>query len=233
MGIIGPNGAGKNPLLMALLGFRKITSGRAEFFSIDLRRLENREWARIRKRVGYLPQQIQVDPLFPITAEEVVLLGRVGRAGFLHRLTVQDRAIADRWIEAFRLNDLRQRPFGQLSGGEQQKVNLARLMTQSPEILFLDEPTAGLDLRWQGMLGELIEGIAEEKKTGIVMVTHEVHQLPPSCQKVALFCEGEMILAGPKEEVLNETLLSEIYGCRLKPSSYGRRTYLLPWRPND
>jgi ABC-type cobalamin/Fe3+-siderophores transport system ATPase subunit len=233
LGVIGPNGAGKSSLLMALLGFRKITSGKAHFFSSDLRNLGNRGWSKIRKRAGYLPQQIRVDPLFPITVEEVVLLGRVGHAGFLNSLTEEDRAVADSWIEAFRLNDLRKRPYGQLSGGEQQKANLARLMAQSPEILFLDEPTAGLDLKWQIILGELIEEIAEGKKTGIVMVTHEIHHLPPSCKKLALFYEGEMILGGPREEVLNETLLSEIYGCRVRPSAYAGRTYLLPWRPHD
>ncbi len=233
LGIVGPNGAGKSSFLLALMGFRKIVSGKAEFLSIDIRSLKSLEWPKVRKKVGYLPQQLQIDPLFPITAEEIVLLGRVGHAGFLHRLADEDRSIADGWIQTFGLNDLRRRPFGQLSGGEQQKINLARLMAQCPEILLLDEPTAGLDLEWQRTLGELIERIARERTTGIVMVTHEVHQLPPSCRKVMLLRQGEMFRAGEKDKVLAEDLLSQVYGCQVKLSSYGGRTYLLPWSDHD
>ena len=233
LGIVGPNGAGKSSLLLALMGFRKIVSGKAEFLSRDIRTLKSYEWSKVRKKVGYLPQQMQIDPLFPITAEEVILLGRVGHAGFLHSLTEEDRSIAESWGQTFGLNDLRRRPFGQLSGGERQKVNLARLMAQGPEILLLDEPTAGLDLEWQRTLGELIERITRERTTGIIMVTHEVHQLPPSCQKVALLRTGEIFKAGTKDEVLTEDLLSQVYGCQIKLSSHGQRVYLLPWRHDD
>ena len=233
LGIVGPNGAGKSSLLLALMGFRKIVSGKAEFLSRDIRTLKSYEWSEVRKKVGYLPQQLQVDPLFPITSEEVILLGRVGHVGFLHRLADEDRSIADSWIQTFGLNDLRHRPFGQLSGGEQQKINLARLMTQCPAILLLDEPTAGLDLEWQRTLGELIERIARERTTGSVMVTHEAHQLPPSCQKVVLLRQGEIFKAGNKDEVLTEGLLSQVYGCQINLSSHGGRVYLLPWRHDD
>lgn len=233
LAIVGPNGAGKSSLLMALMGFRKISSGRAEFLSKDISQLSNRDWTEVRKRVGYLPQQLPIDPLFPITAEEVILLGRVGYAGFCHPLKEEDRSIAESWIQAFGLNDLRHRPFGQLSGGEQQKVHLARLMTQEPEILLLDEPTSGLDLKWQQALGALIAEIFLERKIGIVTVTHEAHQIPPSCQKVALLRAGAVFKEGPKEEVLTEKILSQVYECPVRPVSQNQRIYLLPWRNND
>jgi iron complex transport system ATP-binding protein len=218
---------------MALMGFRKIASGRAEFLSKDISQLSNRDWTEVRKRVGYLPQQLPIDPLFPITAEEVILLGRVGYAGFCHPLKEEDRSIAESWMQTFGLNDLRHRPFGQLSGGEQQKVHLARLMTQEPEILLLDEPTSGLDLKWQQALGALIEEISLERKIGIIMVTHEAHQIPPSCQKVALLRAGAVFKEGPKEEVLTEKILSQVYECPVRPVSHSQRIYLLPWRNND
>jgi ABC-type cobalamin/Fe3+-siderophores transport system ATPase subunit len=233
LAIVGPNGAGKSSLLMALMGFRKIAAGRAEFLSRDISQLSNRQWTKVRKRVGYLPQQLPIDPLFPITAEEVILLGRVGYPGFPYPLGKKDHSIAARWIETFGLNDLRHRPFGQLSGGEQQKVHLARLMTQGPEILLLDEPTSALDLKWQQAVGTLIEGIALERKIGIVMVTHEAHQIPPSCQTVALFSAGSIFQVGPKEEILKESILSQVYECRVKPVSHSQRVYLLPWGHDD
>jgi len=233
LAIVGPNGAGKSSLLMALMGFRKIASGRAEFLSRDISQLSNREWTEVRKRVGYLPQQLSIDPLFPITAEEVIHLARVGHTEFPHPLKEKDRSIAESWIQTFGLNDLRHRPFGQLSGGEQQKVHLARLMTQDPETLLLDEPTSGLDLKWQQVLGALIEEISLERKTGIVIVTHEAHQIPPSCQKVALLRAGRVFAAGLKEEVLTESVLSHVYECPVKPVSHSQRVYLLPWRNND
>ena len=233
LAIIGPNGAGKSSLLMALMGFRKIASGRAEFLSKDISQLSNRDWTEVRKRVGYLPQQLPTDPLFPITAEEVILLGRVGYAGFCHPLKEEDRSIAESWMQTFGLNDLRHRPFGQLSGGEQQKVHLARLMTQEPQILLLDEPTSGLDLKWQQVLGALIEEISLGRRIAIVMVTHEAHQIPPSCQKVALLRAGAVFQEGPKEEVLTENILSQVYECPVRPVSHSQRTYLLPWGHDD
>jgi len=233
LAVAGPNGAGKSSLLMALMGFRKIASGRAEFLSKDISQFSNRDWTQVRKKVGYLPQQLSIDPLFPITAEEVIHLGRVGYAGFPHPLKEKDRSIAESWIQTFGLNDLRHRPFGQLSGGEQQKVHLARLMTQDPEILLLDEPTSGLDLKWQQALGALIEEISLERKIGIIMVTHEAHQIPPSCQKVALLRAGAVFKEGPKEEVLTENILSQVYECPVRPVSHSQRIYLLPWRNND
>jgi len=233
LAIVGPNGSGKSTLLMALMGFRKIVSGRADFLSRDVSQLSNREWTAVRKRVGYLPQQLPIDPFFPITSEEVILLGRVGHAGFARPLQEKDRSLAESWIQTFGLNGLRRRPFGQLSGGEQQKVHLARLMTQDPEILLLDEPTSGLDLKWQQVLGTLIEEISLERKKGIVMVTHEAHQIPPSCQQVALLRAGVVFAVGPKEEVLTESVLSQVYECPVRPVSHGQRVYLLPWRNND
>jgi ABC-type cobalamin/Fe3+-siderophores transport system ATPase subunit len=233
LAVAGPNGAGKSSLLMALMGFRKIAAGRAEFLSKDISQFSNRDWTQVRKKVGYLPQQLPIDPLFPITAEEVILLGRVGCAGFCHPLKEEDRSIAESWMQTFGLNHLRHRPFGQLSGGEQQKVHLARLMTQDPEILLLDEPTSGLDLKWQQALGALIEEISLERKIGIIMVTHEAHQIPPSCQKVALLRAGAVFKEGPKEEVLTEKILSQVYECPVRPVSHSQRIYLLPWRNND
>lgn len=228
LGIVGPNGAGKSTLLMALLGFRPIISGKAEILGRDIRRMSGSGWADIRKRIGYLPQKPEIDPFFPITVEEVVLMGRLSHRGFMQTLTAKDRTVAETSLHALGVDHLRHRPFGQLSGGEQQKVQLARILTQEPEIILFDEPMSGLDLKWQYRLGEIIEGLAQKRKTGLIMITHEPQHLPPSCREVALLHSGEILAAGPRDDLLSEELLSRLYDCRVEKFFYDDHIYLSP-----
>lgn len=229
LGIVGPNGAGKSSLLMALLGFRSVLGGSAELLGRNLRGLGRGEWAALRKRIGYLPQRAQVDPYFPVTAGEVVLMGRVGHAGFLRSLSGADRRKAASALEALGVDSFQDRPFGHLSGGEQQKIHLARILAQEPEMIFLDEPMAGLDLKWQERLGSLIANIARERGVGIVIVTHELQHLPPACNRVALLRRGRVLAAGDRRDVLTEELLSDLYECRVRRIVEDGRTYLSPW----
>ncbi|MGV8079487.1 MAG: metal ABC transporter ATP-binding protein [Syntrophales bacterium] len=229
LGIVGPNGAGKSSLLMALLGFLDILEGSAEVLGRDIRNLGRGEWAVIRKRIGYLPQRAQVDPYFPVTAGEVVLMGRVGHAGLLRPLGDADRRKAENALESLGMGSFRDRPFGHLSGGEQQKIHLARILAQEPEMIFLDEPMAGLDLKWQERLGGLIGDISRKRGAGIVIVTHELQHLPPACDRVALLRRGRILAAGQRDDVLREDILSELYECRVRRIVEDGRTYLSPW----
>ncbi len=229
LGIVGPNGAGKSTLLMSLLGFRSILGGSAEVLGRDIRGLGCGDWADLRRKIGYLPQRTQVDTYFPVTAGEVVLMGRVGQAGFLRPLGDGDRRAARRALETLGMGVLADRPFGHLSGGEQQKVHLARILAQDPEMILLDEPMAGLDLKWQERLGSLIEEIARERGAGIVIVTHELQHLPPACDRIALIRRGRLLAAGEREAVLREDLLSVLYECRVRSIVRDGRTYLSPW----
>lgn len=117
LGVIGPNGAGKSTLLMTLIGFRHICSGRGEIFGKDICKLDMSGWTGIRKKIGYLPQKLFIDPFFPITVEEVVLMGRIGHSGLLSNYTKDDLMRAEKCMEDMGLIDLRKRPIGQLSGG--------------------------------------------------------------------------------------------------------------------
>jgi ABC-type Mn2+/Zn2+ transport system ATPase subunit len=229
LGIVGPNGAGKSTLLMALLGFRGILEGSAQVLGRDIRGLGRSDWAALRRKIGYLPQRAQVDPYFPVTAGEVVLMGRVGHAGLLRRLGDGDRRAAGRALDALGMESLTDRPFGHLSGGEQQKVHLARILAQEPEMILLDEPMAGLDLKWQERLGSLIEGIARERGAGVVIVTHELQHLPPACSRIALIRKGRLLAAGDRDRILRDDLLSELYECRVRSIVRDGRTYLSPW----
>jgi len=227
-GIIGPNGAGKSTLLMSLIGFRKIAGGSANVLNNDIRTLDEKRWATVRKRIGYLPQKPIVDPFFPVTVEEVVLMGRVGYAGLLRSFTHNDRENTEYWLHTLGLQCLRRKPLGQLSGGEQQKVHLARILNQEPEIILFDEPMSGLDLKWQQILGELIEDIARKGQKGIIMVTHELHHLPPSCDTIRLLHQGEIFFTGFRA-ALTDRLLSDVYGCRIEKFMQNGRMYISPW----
>ena len=142
--IIGPNGAGKTTLLTVINGLGDIRAGKIRVLDTPL----NRRTVRgLRCRIGYVPQHLNVDPRAPVNCRESVLLGRVGRAGMLRSLSAADRKAADRALEMTGVLELAERPVGHLSGGEAQKINLARALAQEPEILLLDEPFANLDLR--------------------------------------------------------------------------------------
>jgi ABC-type Mn2+/Zn2+ transport system ATPase subunit len=232
LGIIGPNGAGKSTLLMTVIGFRDIYSGEATVFGKDIRTLDMHGWAGIRKKIGYLPQKPSIDPFFPITVEEVVLMGRIGYNGLFRNYTKDDRMTAEKCMEDMGLIDLRKRPIGRLSGGEQQKVHITRILTQDPDLILLDEPLSGLDLRWQQKIGEIIEDIAGKGGKGIVMVTHEAQHLPPSCQKVVLINKGEIMSRSTKKEFFSDALLSKLYGCNVESFLHDGRIYLSPWDKN-
>ena len=232
LGVIGPNGAGKSTLLMTIIGFQHISSGKGTLFGKDIRTLDKHNWSAIRKKIGYLPQKPAIDPFFPITVEEVVLMGRIGQRGLFLNYSEEDRLTADKYMEEMGLMHLRKRPIGQLSGGEQQKVHITRILTQDPDLILFDEPLSGLDLRWQQKIGEIIEGIARKGDRGIVMVTHETQHLPPSCQKVLLINKGEITALSKKEDFFSDTLLSQLYGCNVSTFMHDGRIYLSPWGKN-
>ncbi|MCX8126685.1 MAG: ATP-binding cassette domain-containing protein, partial [Dehalococcoidia bacterium] len=142
IGLIGPNGAGKTTLLRLINGLIRPQSGRVSVFGVGLER-ENS--SRIRKRVGYVAQVRNVNPRLPISVRETVMAGTFGRLGLLHYPGNQERRLTDMVLDMVGLSRLADRPLGHLSGGEQQKVAIARALVQEPRILLLDEPTVSLD----------------------------------------------------------------------------------------
>ncbi|MHB1127252.1 MAG: metal ABC transporter ATP-binding protein [Bacillota bacterium] len=168
LALAGPNGSGKTTLLKVALGLVKPASGDAYLFG--QRTDEFKDW----HRVGYLSQQAtRVDNNFPITVFEAVSLGRLGRSGSGRLLNLQDRQSVEHALEIVGLQDFRGRRISQLSGGQQQRVFLGRALARNPELLILDEPTAGLDLDAQKDLFALLSQLNCNQDLTIVMVTHE------------------------------------------------------------
>lgn len=159
--IIGENGVGKSTLLKGILGLRKLNSGTVTFTGVR------------KTEIGYLPQKTQVQKDFPASVTEVVISGRQssGRKLFY---SARDRAIAGENIELMGIGDIKNKPFNELSGGQQQRVLLARALCATQKLLFLDEPTTGLDPYATAELYKLITHLNREHGVTVVMVTHDI-----------------------------------------------------------
>ncbi len=193
---VGPNGSGKTTLVRALLGLIKPKRGQII-------------WHR-QVRIGYVPQREALDDLLPLTALDIVLLGRIRKGGFLHRFSHEDFDKAMKAMEQVGIADLAHLPFRELSGGQKQRVLLARALVTEPDLLLLDEPTNGLDLPTEHAIMELLRRIHGQRNVTIVFVTHLLSLAANSATHLALFHDGRVI-AGEIGELLSEQKLSATY----------------------
>lgn len=207
VGIIGPNGAGKTTLLNVIAGFEKF-EGRLRLFG--QRQGSNRS-RQTRIRIGYVPQVFQIDPAFPILALEAVMTGAIGRTGLFRSVGRAERERAVRLMEMMRMTHLAQRPLGQLSGGERQKVALARAILQQPDILLLDEPTANLDIAVQEEVLNLINEIHRQEDLAVLLVTHDFAMLPAAMDRAVLLDRGAIVFDGDIRLAMSSETLSRLF----------------------
>lgn len=205
IGVMGPNGAGKTTLLKAVLGLVPIASGRIEIFGEPL--------ARCRRRVGYVPQRETVDWDFPVSALDVVLMGRYGRLGWLRRPGRADRAAAMDGLARVGMADFAHRQISQLSGGQQQRVFLARALVQEADVYFMDEPFAGVDAATEAAIVELLKALRTSGRT-VIAVHHDL-QTAPEYFDYTVLLNLRLVAAGPTQDVFNNKNLQETYGGRL------------------
>jgi ABC-type cobalamin/Fe3+-siderophores transport system ATPase subunit len=208
VGIIGPNGAGKTTLLTVVNGMGKLLSGRVTVLGDSLRRGNGRS---LRKRVGYVAQVDNIDPRMPMDVREVVMIGRLGVLGLFRRPGTHDWQIVDEMLELVGMTHLVRRPIGHLSGGEQQRVAIARCLAQEPELFLLDEPTASLDWKAQSEILELVKEIHDLRKLTTMFVTHDLDALPHTCDRVILMKDGLIVDDGPPDHLITTRSLSRLY----------------------
>jgi ABC-type Mn2+/Zn2+ transport system ATPase subunit len=207
VGIIGPNGAGKTTLLNVIAGFERF-EGTLSLFG------QPKTWTRPREtrlRVGYVPQLFQIDPTFPIFALEAVMTGAIGRLGLFRSPGRREREKAMRLMEMMRVDHLAGRPLGQLSGGERQKVSLARAILQQPNILLMDEPTANLDIAVQKEVLNLIDEIHKRETLTLLFVTHDFNMLPSAMKRAVLLNHGKIVFDGDINTALSGETLSRLF----------------------
>jgi len=212
LAVLGPNGAGKSTLLKVIAGLVRPRRGRVMVLGCDLGSLPWWQQAAWHARIGYVPQHLASRPELPLTAREVVAIGRSGLRGLGRPLRRQDWAIVDAWIERLGLAAVARQPYGALSGGEQRKTLIARALAQAPAMLLLDEPSANLDLNWREQIVRLCGQLHAELKLTVLLVCHELEAIPPTCRRVVLLDAGRCIASGAPEEVLTTEHLQRLYG---------------------
>lgn len=202
VGVIGPNGAGKSTLLKTLLGMIEPLSGSVEFFGQPL--------SKVRKRVAYVPQRNSVDWDFPLTAGEVVLMGRYGHLSWLKWPRAHDRKMAQAALEKVGMLPFADRQIGQLSGGQQQRVFIARALAQDADIYLMDEPFAGVDNATEKELIALFEELAKQGKT-LLIVHHDLSTVDRYFSWL-LMLNTCLVASGPVDEVFHRDHLLRTYG---------------------
>ncbi len=215
--VVGPNGAGKSTLFKAIVGLLPLQSGRVEIFGCDPR--------RERASVGYVPQREDVDLTFPVTVNDVVMMGRVRHIGWLRRPSRRDRE-AVRWaLEQVGLAELAKRPLGELSGGQVQRAFIARALAQEAPLLLMDEPFAGVDAVSEEAILHLLDRLRERQIT-VLLATHDLQMAAEWSDRVLLL-NGEMVAYGPPAEVLCPDALRRVYGGQLTLWEHERGTLIL------
>jgi iron complex transport system ATP-binding protein len=208
--IIGPNGSGKTTLMKVISGILKPQNGELKILNRSIDQYHRKALART---IAFVPQMTFAD--FPFTVTEIVLMGRSPYLGILGLEQENDLEVANQAIAFTGLEHLAHRKLDQLSGGEQQRVYIARAICQEPDIILLDEPTASLDLAYQVRIMDLMEKLKTEKGITIVMVSHDVNLAAMYADHLMLLHEGQVVCQGLPDEVLTYKTLEETYGCTL------------------
>lgn len=205
VGIIGPNGAGKSTLIKAIMGLLPLSSGWVQVFGqpIDTQR----------EAVAYVPQRESVDWTFPVTAMDVVLMGRYGNIPWWKRIGRKDREQAKLCLEKVGMLPYATRQISNLSGGQQQRVFLARALAQESEIYLMDEPFAGVDAATESAIIKLLQELRANGKT-VLVVNHDL-QTAREYFDMLILLNMRLVAFGPTNEIFTPELLQKTYGGRL------------------
>ncbi len=215
LAVVGPNGGGKTTLLHSLLGSLPLVAG-----------------ALVRPRplrVGYVPQREHVDPIWPFTVGEVVLMGRVPALGPLRRPGAADREVVRRALARVGIEDLSGRWYGELSGGQRQRTLIARALAAEPELLALDEPTNGMDPGAELSTMDLLRGLQQGGGPAIVMVSHRIEAVANYAHTLAFVDqEAGLFRVGPLDVMLHPEALEALYRRKVAVRAENGRRLILP-----
>ncbi|MFC1914585.1 metal ABC transporter ATP-binding protein [Chloroflexota bacterium] len=208
LAIIGPNGGGKTTLLRVILGLVKPSHGKVSVFG------DVPEHAR--RYIGYIPQQNLFDRDFPISVWDTVLMGRYGRTGLIRRYNLEDKHAAEKALRTVNMFDHKDRQVGKLSGGEQQRVFIARALVTEPRLLLLDEPTASIDATMQTEFYELLDKLKQQMT--IVLVSHDISAVSIFVDEIACL-NRQLYYHGSKE--IEPEILEATYKCPIQMIAHG------------
>jgi zinc transport system ATP-binding protein len=210
LGIVGPNGAGKTTLLKIMLGLLTPASGNVKLFGTDLKNFRDYH------RIGYVPQKAtNFDVNFPATVYEVVAMGRYSRRGPWRWLTAADREIINQSLRQVGLANRQDALIGDLSGGQEQRVFIARALAGQPEIMFLDEPTTGIDPQSRDDFYKLLRELNQNLDLTLVLVSHDIDRITKEVMHIACL-DHRLVCHNSPEEFLRESESLHIFGQDVK-----------------
>jgi iron complex transport system ATP-binding protein len=206
LALIGPNGAGKSTLVRAVSGVIPVQAGKVLVDGEDVLSMPTMRRAR---HLAVVPQAVSLPPAYSVW--ETVLLGRTPYLNFLGQVSAKDEEITREALQKVDALDLAERRVGELSGGEQQRVLLARALVQSTPILILDEPTVHLDLQYQITLMEIVRGLAHADHLAVMIALHDLNLAARYADRVALLVAGEINAVGTARQVMTADIISTAY----------------------
>jgi manganese/iron transport system ATP-binding protein len=211
--LVGVNGAGKSTLFKAIMGFVPAAKGDIRLLGLSVKE------ALRRNLVSYVPQAEEVDWSFPVLVEDVVMMGRYGHMGFLRRPSRADHAAVEAALDRVNMREFRHRQIGELSGGQKKRVFLARALAQDGQVILLDEPFTGVDVKTEEQIIDLLRELRDEGRVMLV-ATHNLGSVPEFCDRTVLV-KGTVLASGPTETTFTRENLEAAFGGVLRHFTLG------------
>ncbi len=224
LGVVGPNGAGKSTLIRCI---DRILQPRKGSILLDGRDIKDMRLMELAKKMGYIPQS--TSQVFPATVFDTVLMGRRPHIGW--RSSEKDTEKVLKTLQMLNIEELAMRDINELSGGQQQKVFIARALTQEPDVLLLDEPTSNLDIKHQLEVMEIIKSIVREKEISAIMAIHDLNLASRYADRIVMMNSGKVFAAGNPVSVLTPDNIKWVYGVEAEVNNNNGRPYIVPIRP--
>ncbi|MFB9139181.1 manganese/iron ABC transporter ATP-binding protein [Maritalea porphyrae] len=211
--LVGVNGSGKSTLFKSIMGFAPVTDGDVQILNRPVREVLKENL------VAYVPQTEDVDWNFPVLVEDVVMMGRYGHMGFFRRPRQIDKDKVTEALERVNMRGYRHRQIGELSGGQKKRVFLARALAQEGEVILLDEPFTGVDVKTEDTIIALLRALRDEGKV-ILVSTHNLGSVPEFCDRTVLV-KGTVLAYGHTQEVFTQDNLEKAFGGVLRHFVFG------------
>jgi iron complex transport system ATP-binding protein len=224
LGIIGPNGTGKSTLIRCIDRILNPKRGSILLDGDDINKLSRMEIAR---KIGYVPQSIQ--GVFPASVIDTVLLGRRPHLGW--NTSKEDLDSVLEVLELLGMMEFAMRDINEISGGQQQKVLIARALAQKADILLLDEPTSNLDIKHQMEVMEIVKKIVKNKGISVIMALHDLNLASRYADRIIMMKDGKIFASGSPASVLTEENIKQVYGVKALVNNNGERPYIIPIEP--
>lgn len=211
IGLVGPNGAGKTTLLKVMLDLVSPQEGTVKLFGTGIKSFK--DW----KKIGYVPQKaVNFDANFPASAYEVVMMGRYGSGGLFHSTSREDKEAVEDALHQVGMWEHKETLIGDLSGGQQQRIFIARALANHPEVIFLDEPTTGVDTKNQDSFYALLQKLNKDLGITLVLVSHDIERLTREVMHIACVDKTLTCHVSPEEYLLESGEISDISGNKVK-----------------